>query len=253
MSSRIGCSKEVMNRVAWSPLEDQILIDYIKIHGEGKWANINKKTALKRSGKSCRLRWLNYLRPDIKRGNISLEEEDLIIRLHKLLGNRWSLIAGRLPGRTDNEIKNYWNTILSKKARGEHPKQPKDAKMIKKNDIKSSSPAETSGAIKTNTLNLSKIPDTQQPLKVAADAFLHPQSVHDNAKVEEQKSDEIQHAQNLVKEFNVGELLLSDDTSDSEFWKLCDQFENGTEEASHALGLGQYPLFSEEMLTTDWI
>ncbi|KAK6944761.1 SANT/Myb domain [Dillenia turbinata] len=72
---------------------------------------------LKRCGKSCRLRWLNYLRPDIKRGNISPEEEELIIKLHKLLGNRWSLIAGRLPGRTDNEIKNYWNTNLSKRVR----------------------------------------------------------------------------------------------------------------------------------------
>lgn len=60
------------------------------------------------------MRWLNYLRPDIKRGNISPEEDDLIIRLHSLLGNRWSLIAGRLPGRTDNEIKNYWKTNLSK-------------------------------------------------------------------------------------------------------------------------------------------
>ncbi|KAF3795959.1 Transcription factor, partial [Nymphaea thermarum] len=71
---------------------------------------------LNRCGKSCRLRWLNYLRPDIKRGNISEDEEDLIMRLHNLLGNRWSLIAGRLPGRTDNEIKNYWNTHLSKKS-----------------------------------------------------------------------------------------------------------------------------------------
>lgn len=58
---------------------------------------------------------MNYLRPDIKRGNISPDEDDLIIRLHSLLGNRWSLIAGRLPGRTDNEIKNYWNTHLSKR------------------------------------------------------------------------------------------------------------------------------------------
>ncbi|GFP82738.1 transcription factor tt2 [Phtheirospermum japonicum] len=74
------------------------------------------KTGLKRCGKSCRLRWLNYLRPDIKRGNISEAEEDLILRLHKLLGNRWSLIAGRLPGRTDNEIKNHWNAHLRKKA-----------------------------------------------------------------------------------------------------------------------------------------
>uniref|UniRef100_A0A7N0VAW1 Uncharacterized protein n=1 Tax=Kalanchoe fedtschenkoi TaxID=63787 RepID=A0A7N0VAW1_KALFE len=74
---------------------------------------------LNRCGKSCRLRWLNYLRPDIKRGNISEDEEELIIRLHKLLGNRWSLIAGRLPGRTDNEIKNYWNTTLGKKVGSE--------------------------------------------------------------------------------------------------------------------------------------
>ncbi|KAK8611957.1 hypothetical protein V6N13_131991 [Hibiscus sabdariffa] len=58
---------------------------------------------------------MNYLRPDIKRGNITPDEEDLIIRLHSLLGNRWSLIAGRLPGRTDNEIKNYWNTHLGKR------------------------------------------------------------------------------------------------------------------------------------------
>ncbi|KAF5748437.1 putative GHMYB10 [Tripterygium wilfordii] len=109
------CSKEGLNKGAWTAIEDKILSDYIKLHGEGKWRNLPKNAGLKRCGKSCRLRWLNYLRPDIKRGNISPDEEELIIRLHKLLGNRWSLIAGRLPGRTDNEIKNYWNTILGKK------------------------------------------------------------------------------------------------------------------------------------------
>ncbi|GMJ07307.1 MYB DOMAIN PROTEIN 123, TRANSPARENT TESTA 2 [Hibiscus trionum] len=109
------CSKEGLNRGAWTVLEDKILTDYIKQHGEGSWRNLPKRAGLKRCGKSCRLRWLNYLRPDIKRGNISVDEEELIIKLHKLLGNRWSLIAGRLPGRTDNEIKNYWNTNLSKR------------------------------------------------------------------------------------------------------------------------------------------
>ncbi|CAN6578340.1 unnamed protein product [Malus baccata var. baccata] len=68
-----------------------------------------------RCGKSCRLRWMNYLSPNVKRGDFSEEEDDLIIRLHKLLGNRWSLIAGRVPGRTDNQVKNHWNTHLSKK------------------------------------------------------------------------------------------------------------------------------------------
>ncbi|XVF89025.1 hypothetical protein PTKIN_Ptkin19aG0098000 [Pterospermum kingtungense] len=113
------CAKEGLNRGAWTALEDEILTAYIKAHGEGQWRNLPKKAGLKRCGKSCRLRWLNYLRPDIKRGNISHDEEELIIRLHKLLGNRWSLIAGRLPGRTDNEIKNYWNTTLGKKAKAQ--------------------------------------------------------------------------------------------------------------------------------------
>ncbi|KAL5572372.1 hypothetical protein UlMin_021969 [Ulmus minor] len=115
MGRRPCCAKEGLNRGAWSAKEDKILTDYINVHGEGKWRDLPERAGLKRCGKSCRLRWLNYLRPDIKRGNISAEEEDLIVRLHKLLGNRWSLIAGRLPGRTDNEIKNYWNTNLSKR------------------------------------------------------------------------------------------------------------------------------------------
>ncbi|XP_077242577.1 transcription factor WER-like [Tasmannia lanceolata] len=99
----------------WTEEEDKILMDYIRVHGKGKWNRIAKTTGLKRCGKSCRLRWMNYLSPNIKRGNFSEEEEDLIIRLHNLLGNRWSLIAGRVPGRTDNQVKNYWNTHLSKK------------------------------------------------------------------------------------------------------------------------------------------
>ncbi|XP_030485324.2 myb-related protein Hv1-like [Cannabis sativa] len=109
------CEKDGLNRGAWSALEDKILADYIHKNGPGKWRDLPKRAGLKRCGKSCRLRWLNYLRPDITRGNISTDEDDLIVRLHRLLGNRWALIAGRLPGRTDNEIKNYWNTNLRKR------------------------------------------------------------------------------------------------------------------------------------------
>ncbi|XVF86894.1 hypothetical protein PTKIN_Ptkin18bG0077400 [Pterospermum kingtungense] len=107
--------REVLNKGAWTEEEDRKLAEVISVHGAKRWKTIAIKAGLNRCGKSCRLRWMNYLRPNIKRGNISDQEEDLILRLHKLLGNRWSLIAGRLPGRTDNEIKNYWNSHLSKK------------------------------------------------------------------------------------------------------------------------------------------
>ncbi|KAL5053951.1 hypothetical protein RYX36_034633 [Vicia faba] len=105
------------NKGTWSQEEDQKLIDYIYKHGEAKvcWSTLPQAAGLLRCGKSCRLRWMNYLRPDLKRGNFAEDEEDLIIKLHALLGNRWSLIAGRLPGRTDNEVKNYWNTHIRKK------------------------------------------------------------------------------------------------------------------------------------------
>ncbi|GFP89322.1 transcription repressor myb5 [Phtheirospermum japonicum] len=122
------CSKVGLRRGPWSTKEDNLLTSYIQLHGEGQWRSLPKNAGLLRCGKSCRLRWMNYLRPGIKRGNISEDEEDLIVRLHGLLGNRWSLIAGRLPGRTDNEIKNHWNTHLLKKLNnaGIHPTPHKD-------------------------------------------------------------------------------------------------------------------------------
>ncbi|MEF3019391.1 Myb-like DNA-binding domain-containing protein, partial [Pseudomonas aeruginosa] len=77
--------------------------------------DIPQKAGLKRCGKSCRLRWTNYLKPEIKRGEFSSEEEQIIIMLHASRGNKWSVIARHLPRRTDNEIKNYWNTHLKKR------------------------------------------------------------------------------------------------------------------------------------------
>ncbi|XP_050224573.1 transcription factor MYB14-like [Mercurialis annua] len=113
---RIGCCEKMgLKKGAWTPQEDQILISYIQSYGHSNWRALPKQAGLLRCGKSCRLRWINYLRPDIKRGNFSCEEEETIIQLHQILGNRWSAIAAKLPGRTDNEIKNYWHTHIKKK------------------------------------------------------------------------------------------------------------------------------------------
>ncbi|XP_073005179.1 transcription factor MYB102-like [Typha latifolia] len=109
------CDKNGLKKGPWTQEEDEKLISYIRKHGQGNWRNLPKNAGLARCGKSCRLRWTNYLRPDIKRGMFSVEEETTIIQLHSNLGNKWSAIAAQLPGRTDNEIKNYWNTHIRKK------------------------------------------------------------------------------------------------------------------------------------------
>ncbi|CAK8544501.1 unnamed protein product [Lathyrus sativus] len=111
------CYKQKLRKGLWSPEEDEKLLNYITKHGHGCWSSVPKLAGLQRCGKSCRLRWINYLRPDLKRGAFSEEEENSIIELHALLGNRWSQIAAQLPGRTDNEIKNLWNSNLKKKLR----------------------------------------------------------------------------------------------------------------------------------------
>ncbi|KAL3645649.1 hypothetical protein CASFOL_010829 [Castilleja foliolosa] len=111
------CNQQKVKRGLWSPEEDEKLIRYITTHGYGCWSEVPEKAGLQRCGKSCRLRWINYLRPDIRRGRFTPEEEKLIINLHGAVGNRWAHIASHLPGRTDNEIKNYWNSWIKKKIR----------------------------------------------------------------------------------------------------------------------------------------
>ncbi|CAH8357803.1 unnamed protein product [Eruca vesicaria subsp. sativa] len=144
------CDKIGIKKGPWTPEEDIILVSYIQEHGPGNWRSVPTNTGyislffnifsscvflfillffmspddvcifgiskgLLRCSKSCRLRWTNYLRPGIKRGNFTPHEEGMIIHLQALLGNKWASIASYLPQRTDNDIKNYWNTHLKKK------------------------------------------------------------------------------------------------------------------------------------------
>ncbi|CAK9177730.1 unnamed protein product [Ilex paraguariensis] len=109
------CDKLGVKKGPWTAEEDKKLISFILTNGQCCWRAVPKLAGLRRCGKSCRLRWTNYLRPDLKRGLLTEAEEQLVIDLHARLGNRWSKIAARLPGRTDNEIKNHWNTHIKKK------------------------------------------------------------------------------------------------------------------------------------------
>ncbi|XP_059642047.1 myb-related protein 306-like [Cornus florida] len=112
------CDKVGVKKGPWTPEEDIMLVSYIQQHGSsGFWKAVPTNTGLRRCSKSCRLRWTNYLKPGIKRGNFTVEEEMTIIQLQSLLGNKWSVIASYLPDRTDNDIKNYWNSHLKRKPR----------------------------------------------------------------------------------------------------------------------------------------
>ncbi|CAH8328200.1 unnamed protein product [Eruca vesicaria subsp. sativa] len=115
MGRKPCCEKIGLKRGPWTIEEDHRLINFILNNGIHCWRVVPKLAGLLRCGKSCRLRWINYLRPDLKRGGFTDAEDDRIMELHSQLGNRWSKIASHFPGRTDNEIKNHWNTKIKKK------------------------------------------------------------------------------------------------------------------------------------------
>ncbi|KAG8387023.1 hypothetical protein BUALT_Bualt03G0210000 [Buddleja alternifolia] len=125
-SSSAVKSRHVLKKGPWTTSEDMMLVDYVRKHGEGNWNAVQRNSGLMRCGKSCRLRWANHLRPNLKKGAFTADEEQLIVDLHAKIGNKWARMAAQLPGRTDNEIKNYWNTRLKRRHRAGLPIYPQE-------------------------------------------------------------------------------------------------------------------------------
>ncbi|KAK7329825.1 hypothetical protein VNO77_24005 [Canavalia gladiata] len=169
------CDKGNVKKGPWSPEEDAALKSYIEKNGTGgNWIALPQKIGLKRCGKSCRLRWLNYLRPNIKHGGFTEEEDNIICSLYISIGSRWSIIAAQLPGRTDNDIKNYWNTRLKKKLLGRRKQSnfnTKDTNGIEENN--SSSNALSSSALERLQLHM-QLQSLQNPLSFYNNPALWP-------------------------------------------------------------------------------
>ncbi|KAL8522162.1 hypothetical protein ACS0TY_012342 [Phlomoides rotata] len=172
MGRRGCCDKSKVKRGSWSPQEDDTLKNYIHKYGTGgNWITLPHKAGLQRCGKSCRLRWLNYLRPNIKHGGFTHDEEFIICNLFSKIGSRWSIIASHLPGRTDNEVKNYWNTKLKKK----HMASP-----LANSDARNTAPAAVEAGTGTTTtststsqivpINLQTLQDYYFPMPFVYDA-----------------------------------------------------------------------------------
>ncbi|CAN4105399.1 unnamed protein product [Withania somnifera] len=147
---------EEIKKGAWSPEEDQKLRAYIMRYGIWNWRQMPKFAGLSRTGKSCRLRWMNYLRPDVKRGPFTIEEVETVVKMYQELGSSWSAIAAKLPGRTDNKVKNFFHTHLKKhlglKNHDASLKARKNRKQTKENEKKNS----TRGRVVLETINNSR-------------------------------------------------------------------------------------------------
>ncbi|KAK4484931.1 hypothetical protein RD792_007534 [Penstemon davidsonii] len=231
------CDKSKVKRGPWSPAEDLRLINFIQKNGHSNWRSLPKQAGLLRCGKSCRLRWINYLSPDVKRGNFTPQEEQTIINLHNSIGNKWSKIASYLPGRTDNEIKNMWNTHLKKRITRKLDENSQKTEADESKMHHSASPSCTTSSITTSgheivreNYETLKLKSSEGELKETASSYhesnmSHPNLDKDASRPNEEsgfsKSGFIDDQQNGL---DNGKMEIQFD-SDIDFWELIDSLD----------------------------
>ncbi|GAV79159.1 Myb_DNA-binding domain-containing protein, partial [Cephalotus follicularis] len=208
------CYKQKLRKGLWSPEEDEKLLNYINKHGHGCWSSVPKLAGLQRCGKSCRLRWINYLRPDLKRGAFSQQEENLIVELHEVLGNRWSQIAAQLPGRTDNEIKNLWNSSIKKKLkqRGIDPDTHKPLSDVENGQQKQHTANNNNEklSVGSNELNLIEANYSKSPV-VSAEQY--PIEVSSSSKMKNNHSSNTLTTNSSIQDYSLDKFSTSHESS----------------------------------------